>query len=70
MSSTREELAFKYLEQLPYPPYPVQEQALFSWFEEEQGVLVCTPPGQASPEKGSNTGSQTPFAPAGSPCRD
>ena len=29
---TREELAFKYLEQLPYPPYPVQEQALFAWF--------------------------------------
>jgi superfamily II DNA/RNA helicase len=45
VSATREELAFRYLEQLPYTPYPVQEQALFAWFEEEQGVLVCAPTG-------------------------
>ena len=42
---TREQLADKYLEQLPYPPYPMQEEALLSWFTSEQGVLVCAPTG-------------------------
>jgi len=42
---TRDELANLYLEQLPYPPYPVQEEALLAWFMEEQGVLVCAPTG-------------------------
>lgn len=42
---TRDELAERYLEQLPYPPYPVQEEALLAWFTEEQGVLVCAPTG-------------------------
>lgn len=42
---TRDELATKYLEQLPYPPYPVQEDALLAWFTAEQGVLVCAPTG-------------------------
>jgi superfamily II DNA/RNA helicase len=41
----REELALQYLDQLPYTPYPVQEQALFAWFEAEQGILVCAPTG-------------------------
>lgn len=41
----RSELSLKYLEQLPYPPYPVQEEALLSWFACEQGVLVCAPTG-------------------------
>jgi superfamily II DNA/RNA helicase len=41
----RSELASKYLEQLPYPPYPVQEEALLSWFTADQGVLVCAPTG-------------------------
>src|SRR5689334_10042855 len=45
MSQTRDELALKYLDQLPWAPYPVQEQALFAWFESEQGVLVCAPTG-------------------------
>src|SRR5262245_8624018 len=48
MSSTlpsRDELAEKYLDQLPYTPYPVQETALLSWFTAEQGVLVCAPTG-------------------------
>ena len=40
---TRDELATKYLEQLPYPPYPVQEEALLAWFTSDQGVLVCAP---------------------------
>jgi superfamily II DNA/RNA helicase len=48
MSSTipaRDELAVKYLDQLPYTPYPVQEEALLAWFTAEQGVLVCAPTG-------------------------
>jgi hypothetical protein len=28
----REALAELYLHQLPYPPYPVQEEALLAWF--------------------------------------
>ncbi len=42
---SRDELAAQYLEQLPYEPYPVQEEALLSWFTTEQGVLVCAPTG-------------------------
>src|SRR5579864_907243 len=42
---TRDELAEKYLAQLPYTPYPVQEEALLAWFTTEQGVLVCAPTG-------------------------
>src|SRR5271167_4184514 len=42
---TRSELAERYLAQLPYPPYPVQEDALLAWFTTDQGVLVCAPTG-------------------------
>ena len=42
---TRTELAERYLEQMPYAPYPVQEEALLAWFTAEQGVLVCAPTG-------------------------
>ena len=42
---TRDQLASLYLEQLPYVPYPVQEDALLAWFTAEQGVLVCAPTG-------------------------
>lgn len=42
---SRDELATAYFEQLPYPPYPVQEEALLAWFTAEQGVLVCAPTG-------------------------
>jgi superfamily II DNA/RNA helicase len=41
----RSELADRYLAQLPYTPYPVQEEALLAWFTAEQGVLVCAPTG-------------------------
>src|SRR5215467_7048727 len=44
-SDSRSELAMKYIEQLPYPPYPVQEEALLAWFDSPQGVLVCAPTG-------------------------
>ena len=42
---TRAELADQYLAQLPYAPYPVQEEALLAWFTAKQGVLVCAPTG-------------------------
>src|SRR5262245_27664530 len=42
---TRDDLAERYLDQLPYAPYPVQEEALLAWFTAEQGVLVCAPTG-------------------------
>src|SRR5579871_5047323 len=42
---TRSDLASLYLDQLPYTPYPVQEEALLSWFSAEQGTLVCAPTG-------------------------
>src|SRR2546427_11517314 len=42
---SRDELATAYLDQLPYTPYPVQEEALLTWFTADQGVLVCTPTG-------------------------
>src|ERR687883_165632 len=42
---TRSELCDRYLDQLPYPPYPVQEEALLAWFTAEQGVMVCAPTG-------------------------
>lgn len=41
----REDLAERYFAQLPYPPYPVQEEALLAWFMTDQGVLVCAPTG-------------------------
>src|SRR3954468_6405048 len=42
---SRDQLAEQYLAQLPYPPYPVQEDALLAWFTSEQGVLVAAPTG-------------------------
>ena len=42
---SREDLATRYLDQLPYPPYPVQEDALLAWFTSDKGVLVCAPTG-------------------------
>jgi superfamily II DNA/RNA helicase len=42
---TRDVLAERYLADLPYTPYPVQEEALLAWFTAEQGVLVCAPTG-------------------------
>lgn len=45
LQSQRDELAEKYLDLLPFEPYPVQEEALFEWFSSDQGVLVCAPTG-------------------------
>lgn len=41
----RDEIALEYLDQIPYEPYPVQEEAILKWFETEQGVLVSAPTG-------------------------
>ena len=42
---SRDDLAGMYLDQLPYEPYPVQEEALLTWFTTDEGVLVCAPTG-------------------------
>jgi len=44
-AEVRSDLSMKYLDQLPYPPYPVQEEALLAWFAADQGVMVCAPTG-------------------------
>lgn len=44
-SPLRDDLATAYLDQLPFPPYPVQEEALLTWFTADEGVLVCAPTG-------------------------
>ena len=41
----RETLALEYLDSLPFEPYPFQEEAILSWFDSDQGVLVCAPTG-------------------------
>lgn len=42
---SRDDLAALYLDQLPYTPYPVQEEALLAWFTSREGVMVCAPTG-------------------------
>src|SRR5689334_13002335 len=42
---SRDALAEAYLAQLPYTPYPLQEEALLAYFTAERGVLVCAPTG-------------------------
>ena len=42
---SRDELASRYLDQLPFEPYKVQEDALLAWFTSDQGVLVCAATG-------------------------
>src|SRR5262245_14829943 len=44
-NATRDDLADAYLAQLPYAPYPVQEEALLTYFMSDEGVLVCAPTG-------------------------
>src|SRR2546429_4346760 len=45
MPPSRSEICDRYLAQLPNAPYPVQEEALLSWFTADQGVMVCAPTG-------------------------
>src|ERR1700689_5857508 len=42
---SRDELAERYFDQLPFPAYPLQEEALLAWFTADKGVLVCAPTG-------------------------
>ncbi|MGE5610813.1 MAG: DEAD/DEAH box helicase, partial [Bacillota bacterium] len=42
---SRDEIILEYLERLPYPPYPVQEEAMYAWAACEQGVLLSAPTG-------------------------
>ena len=42
---SRDEIATRFLDQLPFAPYPLQEEALLAWFSSEQGVMVCAPTG-------------------------
>ncbi len=42
---SRDELASLYLDALPYEPYPLQEEALLTWFSPGEGILVCAPTG-------------------------
>src|SRR3982750_1075630 len=42
---TRDQLVSLYLDQLPFVPCPVQEEALLTYFTADQGVLVCAPTG-------------------------
>ncbi|HAI13919.1 MAG TPA: helicase [Phycisphaerales bacterium] len=42
---TRDDILLNYLDQLPYEPYPVQEEALMAYFSTDEGVLVCAPTG-------------------------
>ena len=41
----RDSIAEAYFDQIPFDPYPVQEEAMLTWFTSEQGVLVCAPTG-------------------------
>src|ERR1700709_977839 len=42
---SRDEIVLDYLERLAYPPYPIQEEALYAWAECEQGILLSAPTG-------------------------
>ena len=45
MQKQRDEIAEAFFATIPFDPYPVQEEALLSWFTEEQGILLCAPTG-------------------------
>jgi len=42
---SRDEIILDYLERLQYPPYPVQEEALYAWAASDQGLLLSAPTG-------------------------
>src|SRR5437660_4391914 len=42
---TRDEIATRFLDSLPYTPYPLQEEAVLAYFTSDRGVLVCAPTG-------------------------
>lgn len=42
---SRDEIVLDYIDRLPYPPYPVQEEALYAWAACQDGVLLSAPTG-------------------------
>jgi superfamily II DNA/RNA helicase len=42
---TADDLVSLYLDQIPYEPYRVQEDALLAWFTDVEGILVTAPTG-------------------------
>ncbi len=42
---TRDEICTRFLDALPFDPYPFQEEALLAWFETDDGTLVTAPTG-------------------------
>src|SRR3954468_9491190 len=42
---TRDEIATRFLDALPYAPYPLQEEAVLAYFTSDRGVLVTAPTG-------------------------
>src|SRR5256885_7031896 len=42
---SRDEIILEYLEQLPFTPYPIQEEAMYAWAACEQGLLLSAPTG-------------------------
>ena len=45
MKLPRDEILTRFLDQLPYTPYPFQEEALLAWFTADHGILVSAPTG-------------------------
>jgi len=41
----RDQIADKFLDVIPFDPYPFQEEALLAWFGENEGILVSAPTG-------------------------
>jgi len=44
-AASGDDLASQYLDQLLYAPYPVQEEAILSWFTSSDDLMVCAPTG-------------------------
>jgi superfamily II DNA/RNA helicase len=45
MPLTRDEIGTRFVESLPYTPYPLQEEAVLAYFTSDRGVLACAPTG-------------------------
>jgi superfamily II RNA helicase len=42
---SRDEIILEYMEQLPYAPYPIQEEAIYAWASADHGMLLSAPTG-------------------------
>ncbi len=42
---SRDEICERFLDQLPFTPYPFQEEALLAWFTSDEGAMICAPTG-------------------------